>query len=143
MKEIYLKNLNASIYIDSADVVNEKDFDGKIRVYDSNKNYFDYFEEDTFWTWAEEMQTSFKFEYELEVITLSRVESLEELLEHFCINSYTIATEDCLDPILEAFWCHLELFEKLKKLTLEEQRAWLLSETNTIKVGKYYVLLWD
>lgn len=72
MKEIKIKALNTSIFIDDLDEIT----DGKIRVYDSRKEYLDYYEEINF----ENEQ-----EYLDEIERLQAVQTVEELLQFFCL----------------------------------------------------------
>ena len=72
MKEIKIKALNTSIFIDD---LNEST-DGEIRVYDSRKEYLDYYEEISF----ENEQ-----EYLEEIDRLQAVKTVEELLQRFCL----------------------------------------------------------
>lgn len=72
MKEIKIKALNTSIFIDDLNEIT----DGKIRVYDSQKEYLDYYEESTFQT---------KQEYLDEIKRLESVKTIEELLARFCL----------------------------------------------------------
>lgn len=70
MREIKIKALNTSIFIDDlADIT-----DGKIRVYDSKKEYLDYYEEISF----ENEQ-----EYLDEIEHLQSVKTVKDLLSYF------------------------------------------------------------
>ena len=93
MREIFLKNLNTKIYIDDISVVNEKDFDGKIRVYDSNKNYLEYYEETTFWYRAEENGTTFEQELNLEINEIENAKTIYCLLDNIGVLDYDIIEE--------------------------------------------------
>lgn len=73
MREIKIKALNTSIYIDK---FNNTIGDGKIRVYDTNKNYLAYYEDITF----ENEQ-----EYEEEIKYLENAKTIKELLSMFCL----------------------------------------------------------
>ena len=70
MKEIKIKALNTSIFIDDLEEIT----DGKIRVYDSRKEYLDYYEESIF----ENEQ-----EYLDEIECLASVKTVGELLSIF------------------------------------------------------------
>lgn len=94
MKEIKIKALSTSIYIDN---FNNTIGDGKIRVYDTNKNYLDYYEDITFKN---------KQEYEEEVMCLESVKTIKELLSRFCLyenRDYTFVQDfemgDCVNVI--------------------------------------------
>ena len=71
MKEIKIKALNTNIFIDDLSEIT----DGKIRVYDSKKEYLDYYEESIF----ENDQ-----EYFDEIERLASVKTVGELFGIFC-----------------------------------------------------------
>lgn len=91
MREIYLKNLNAKIYIDDISVVNEKDFDGKIRVYDSRKEYLDYYEYENFLEFEKE---TFEQVYEKEISYLENIKTIYELLGTFGMVNVEVISKD-------------------------------------------------
>ena len=72
MREIYIKNINAKIYIDKLD----NTIDSKIRVYDSNKNYLDYYEDISF---------DNEKEYEKELAKLENAKTIQDLLSYFSL----------------------------------------------------------
>lgn len=72
MKEIKIEALNTSIFIDDF----SESLDGKIRIYDTNKNCLDYYEDISFES---------KQDYLTEIERLSSAKTVEELLSHFCL----------------------------------------------------------
>lgn len=93
MKEIKIKALNTSIFIDDLNEIT----DGKIRVYDSRKEYLDYYEEISF----ENEQ-----EYLDEIERLQAVKTVQELLYRFSLyenKDYEIVDDfemgDCVNII--------------------------------------------
>ena len=93
MKEIKIKALNTSIFIDDLSEIT----DGKIRVYDSRKEYIDYYEESIF----ENEQ-----EYFDEIERLASVKTAQELLYRFSlyeIKDYEIVDDfemgDCVNIV--------------------------------------------
>lgn len=91
MREIFLKNLNAKIYIDELSVANEKDFDGKIRVYDSREEYLDYYEYENFFLFEKE---TFEQVYEKEISYLENIKTIYELLGTFGITNVEVIPKD-------------------------------------------------
>lgn len=131
MREVFLKNLNANIYIDSADVIDEKDFDGKIRVYDSRKEYLDYYEYENFFLFEKE---TFEQVYEKEISYLENIKTIYELLGTFGIRALVRKSDNLKD--IELQYIDDEYFAKQDA----QGRKHILEQNEFINiVGEYWI----
>ena len=102
MKEIKIKALNTTIYADELKATT----DGKIRVYDTNKNYLDYIEEETLFRKSNDTDTNVESEYMKWIESFENARTIAELLGYFCLyenNDYEIVDDfemgDCVNII--------------------------------------------
>lgn len=134
MREIYLKNLNAKIYIDDVSIVNEQDFDGKIRVYDSNKKYLDYIEIETFERLSNRLETNLEHIYNAQVSVLESVCSIKSLL-HLLGTRAIVCHQDNLHEI-ELQYRGDKYFDMLD----EQGKRKLLAQNDYINIiGEYWI----
>lgn len=130
MTQQHNKFLNADFFIDkwseNAD---------KIRVYDSKKNYFGYYEPDTIIRSAERLGIA-EQEY-LDKITsiLSNAEDIETFLVYMGMFNYKIACKNDLTPIIDEY-----ADDELKKLSYEQAIEWLESCEYINEIGNYFVM---
>lgn len=135
MREIYLNNLNASIYIDDVSIVNEQDFDGKIRVYDSNKKYLDYIEVETFERLSNRLETNIEHIYNAQVSALESVCSIKSLLRFLLGTRAIVCHQDNLHEI-ELQYRGDKYFDMLD----EQGKRKLLAQNDYINIiGEYWI----
>lgn len=134
MKEIKIEKLNAVIYIDewseNAD---------KIRVYDSNREYLDYYEPDTIIELAEQDGVSEEQWLDEETKNLANVEDINELLDKIGVSSYTVAKNDDLTPILDDFAESYDYDNQLSDMGYLDQIKWLKDNEWINFIGDYVI----
>lgn len=139
MKEIKIKALNASIYADELEEIT----DGKIRFYDSDKRYLDYWEHASLLRQAEEHGTTTEQEYKKWIALFEKAESVDFIIESFGIYGYTISPSNNLDSIMEDFAETYDSDNELSDMSIEQQKQWLRDNEWICVIGNWWVHLFE
>lgn len=141
MKKILLPALHTYIFIDDFDFPEEED---RIKVWDTNGRYVDYFPIETLLSAAEERRTSLREEYETRCTAIAHSSNIYELISIISTDEFIIAHEAQLRPIWEEVLASDAYsdddIEKALNWSSEEQIRYLKSFYDVNIIGSFILL---
>lgn len=144
MKLIYNAALNAAIYIDSLDKPEESD---RIKIWDSEKRYLDYFPIETLIRSAQDTKKSLCNEYLARCYAIARCKDIFELISVTSTDSFVVTpkknTRALWEYLLSASGTPSTDINKNCSLPIEQQIEELRTYDNINFVGDYILLNLD
>ena len=121
MKTIFVNSLQANIFIDDIDAPEEDD---RIKIYDSNKEYVDYFPIETLNAASEECNKTLECEYETRCRAIKNASDIYELIGIISTDEFIIAPTSAMRPI----WNELLSSDAFTEKDIETALNWSVKE---------------
>ena len=121
MKTIFVNSLQANIFIDDIDAPEEDD---RIKIYDSNKEYVDYFPIETLIAASEECNKTLECEYETRCRAIRNSSDIYELIGIISTDEFIIAPTSAMRPI----WNELLSSDAFTEEDIETALNWSVKE---------------
>ena len=144
MKKILVSALHTHIFIDEFDSPEEED---RIKVWDTNGRYVDYFPIETLISVAEELKIPLRDEYETRCAAIAHSSNIHELISVISTDEFIIAHKTQLQPIWEEVLASdaysNDDVETALNWSIEEQVRYLKSHYDVNIIGDFVLLNQD